>query len=136
MKKYKHFLDIGSGDGRAVLIASLFTDAEGIEIDANLADAGIKMRDKLGISKENCRLICGDFLNPKLIDFGGFDFLFINPDQGWHKGLEDKLLKEMKDDAVLFVNNNIFLPDRLKKGKSWWLGDKPVIEYRKKLRNG
>jgi hypothetical protein len=45
--------------------------------------------------------------------------------------LENKLLKEMKKDAKLFVYNNIFLPHILKKRKTYWFEQVPVIGYSK-----
>ena len=123
---YKSFLDLGSGDGKVVLIASLFgVEATGIEYDKKLADVGIKICDELGLKAE---FIVGDFFEH---DWSKYDIIFINPDQGMHKGVEDKLLREMKDDAKLFVYNNIFLPRFLKKGKTYWFNGIPVIRYRK-----
>lgn len=119
------FLDIGSGDGRIVLVASLFCSASGIEFDENLVEVGVKIRDKFGL---NCSLIRGDFFKH---DFSAYDVLFINPDTGFDKGLEDKLLKEMKPGARLFVYNEIFLPRFLKKGKTYRVGSVPVIVYQK-----
>ena len=125
LSQYKKFLDIGSGDGRAVLIASLFTDATGIECDEDLVEMGKKIQQKLRL-KGN--LLCGDFYE---LDIGNYDLLFINPDQGFHKGFEQKLVKEMKEDAVLLVNNNIFLPETLTKEKTIWIDQIPVIVFRK-----
>ncbi len=47
LEKYKNFLDLGSGDGKVILIASLFTKATGIEYDKKLFEKSIKIRDKL-----------------------------------------------------------------------------------------
>lgn len=121
LQDYSSFIDIGSGDGRVVLIASLFTDASGIEIDEELADAGRNIASRLGI---RCRLLCSDFLEH---DLSCYDFLFSNPDQGWHKGLDEKLIREMR--GRLFVNNTLFPPDKLKKGKNYWFEDMPIAEY-------
>ena len=123
LDKYERFIDLGSGDGRAVLIASLFTDATGIEFDDDLAKRSEKVAEKLGLS---CKFICGDFLEE---DLTKYDFIFINPDQEFSKGLDKKLSEELK--GVLFVNNNIFLPSKLKKGKSYWYEQMPMIRYEK-----
>jgi len=83
-------LDLGSGDGKIVLIASLFTkSAAGIEFDEELVKKGIEIRDKLGLK---CDLICADYMEH---DFSQYDILFINPDKSFHHGLEEKLLREM-----------------------------------------
>ena len=126
LDQYENFLDIGSGDGRAVLIASLFTKASGVEIDEALVEHGKKIQEKLGL---DATFVCDDF---KTVDFSKFSFLFVNPDQGFHKGLEPKLLKEMSKDAVLWSNNNIFLPEKLKRERAIWIEQIPIIEYKNK----
>src|SRR3989344_348569 len=51
LNKFKNFLDIGSGDGKVVLIASLFfKNAEGIEIDQFLHNKAIEIKNKLKIN--------------------------------------------------------------------------------------
>ena len=126
LQKFKNFFDLGSGDGKVVLIASLFgVDAVGMEFDKKLNDVGIKIRDKLKLKAE---LIQGDFLKH---DLSKYDFIFVNPDQGFEKGLEEKLIKEMNPKARLFVYNNIFLPRFLKKGKTFWFNGIPIIGYTK-----
>ena len=51
LQKHKRFLDLGSGDGKIALIASLFCkQAEGIEIDAFLHSKALEMQQKTGIS--------------------------------------------------------------------------------------
>ena len=121
LQRYKSFLDLGSGDGRVVLIASLFTKASGIEIDRFLVEKGENIRDKLGLK---CDFIQDDFTKHS---FSKHDFIFINPDKEWDERLEKKILKEFK--GVLFVNNNIFLPNLFSKGKSYWFGSIPIIRY-------
>jgi len=125
LQRATSFLDIGCGDGRVVLAASLFIKATGIEIDRELISKGNELREKLGIT--TAALLCGDFFAH---DFSAYDILFINPDTGFYNGLEDKLLKEMKPDAVLLVYNNIFLPRFLQRGTTHWIGQVPVTEFR------
>ena len=123
LDKYERFIDLGSGDGRAVIIASLFTDATGIEFDEDLVELSEKTAKKV---YTKCKFICGDFLKE---DLTKYDFIFINPDQGFDKGLDDKLFKELK--GVLFVHNMVFAPNKLKKGKSYWYEQMPIIRYEK-----
>lgn len=126
LQNYKTFIDLGSGDGKVVLIASLFgVKATGIEYDKDLIEISIRIRDELGLSAD---FIQGDFLKQ---DLSRYDILFINPDKGFEYKLENKLLKEMKKDAKLFVYNNIFLPNILKKGKTYWFEQVPIIIYGK-----
>ena len=130
LKKYQRFLDIGAGDGRVVAIASLFTNAAGIESDKKLVESGNKIMGKL---KLKAQLICDDFFNH---DFSKYDVLFINPDKGFHHGLEDKLLRDMDKEAVLLVYNNIFMPRFLKRGTTHWIEQVPITEFRNsELRN-
>lgn len=126
LKDHKSFLDIGSGDGKVVLIASLFCEnAVGVEFDKGLNDVGLKIKKQLGLK---AKLLCKDFFEH---DFSKYDILFINPDKGFKFGLEKKLIEEMKDKAKLFVYNQIFSPRFMKKGKTYWFGQVPVIQYTK-----
>jgi protein-L-isoaspartate O-methyltransferase len=120
----RKFLDIGCGDGRVVAVASLFTDAVGIEIDAELVKEGNSIINKIDLA---AKLVCADFFKH---DFSQYDVLFINPDTGFYNGLEDKLIKEMSKDVVLLVYNNIFLPRFLKRGKTHWIEQVPVTEFK------
>ena len=124
LRQYKHFLDLGCGDGRVVLVASLFTKATGIEFDQDLIAQGNKIKDKLGLT--DAELVCDDFYKHELSQY---DIIFINPDTGFYNGLEDKLLKEIGLKARLFVYNNIFLPRLLKRGKTHWFNQTPVTEF-------
>jgi len=126
LSKCKNFLDLGSGDGKVVLIASLFgVDSVGIEYDNGLVKKSIEFMKKL---KLKAKFICGDYFKE---DFSKYDIIFINPDQGFEKGLEDKLVKEMNPKCRLYVYNEIFQPRFLKKGKKYWFNGIPVIVYRK-----
>ena len=50
LHKHKTFVDLGSGDGKAVLIASLFCKrAVGIEMDNDLFNTSLEMQEKLNI---------------------------------------------------------------------------------------
>ncbi|MFC1723489.1 class I SAM-dependent methyltransferase [Nanoarchaeota archaeon] len=119
--KYKKFLDLGCGDGRIVLIASLFTDAVGIEYDKELVGKAQEMRDKLGM---DCRFIAGDYMKH---DIGQYDVVYINPDKGFLWGLDNKLSSDLSGD--LFVYNEIFKPNALEKKEKHWNGEFPVVHY-------
>ena len=122
LEKYRKFLDIGSGDGRVVLVASLCTNATGIECDKELIDKGIDISKKF---KLNAHFIRGDFYDH---DFSQYDIIFTNPDTGFYNGMEDKLLNELN--GLLIVYNNVFLPRFLRRGKTHWIGGIPITEYK------
>jgi predicted RNA methylase len=123
LQNYKNFLDLGSGDGKVVLIASLFTDATGIEYDKELIEVGNRIKKQL---KLKAKFLKADFLEH---DLSKYDFIFINPDKGFEKGIEEKLIKEMNPKAKLFVYNKIFLPRFMKKGKTYLFNGIPIISY-------
>ncbi|MBI2647123.1 class I SAM-dependent methyltransferase [Candidatus Woesearchaeota archaeon] len=96
LNKFKNFLDIGSGDGKIVLIASLFCDnVEGVEIDNYLHNIAVNVRTKFGIN--NAVFHNKDFFEH---DFSKYDVLFLNPDTPLERGLENKLLIEMKGELI------------------------------------
>jgi len=123
LQNFKNFLDLGCGDGRVVLVASLFTNATGIEIDKDLVSKGNEIKDKLSL---NANLIRDDFYKH---DISKYDTIFINPDTGFYNGLEDRLLKEMT--GTLFVYNNIFMPRFLKRGRTHWFNQTPITEFKR-----
>src|SRR3989344_4889022 len=96
LDRYRNFLDLGSGDGRVVLIASLFVPrAEGIEIDPSLHAIAVSMAGKLG-SSAAFRLT--DMLQH---DISPYDVLFLSPDTPLERGMERKLVKEMNGHLIL-----------------------------------
>ncbi|HII72697.1 TPA: hypothetical protein HA265_08125, partial [Candidatus Woesearchaeota archaeon] len=50
LQKHKSFVDLGSGDGIVVAVASLFTKAAGIEVDKELHKDALEMRQKLKLN--------------------------------------------------------------------------------------
>lgn len=94
--RFKNFLDLGSGDGKVTLIAALFCqNAEGIEVDEFLHNKANEMKMKFRI--ENAKFHNKDFFEHNLT---AYDILFLNPDAPMDRGLELKLLKEMKGRLV------------------------------------
>lgn len=106
------FLDLGSGDGKVVLIAALFAKAKGIEIDEELVKDSDKMKKKLGL---NAEFVKGNYLDH---DFSSYDVLFLNPDSHFPE-LEKKLRREMKKDAKLVVFGSLYNPLNMKLEKSF-----------------
>jgi len=124
LQNYKNFLDLGSGDGKVVLIASLFgVHACGIEHDKKLLKVGKKIQNTL---KLKATFLNEDFFKQ---DISKYDIIFINPDTGFENGVEEKCLKEMNKKTKLFVYNNIFKPRFLKQGKTHWVNEIPITCY-------
>jgi protein-L-isoaspartate O-methyltransferase len=116
LDKYKNFLDLGSGDGRVVLIASLFVKkAVGIEADEELYNISLSIRDKLKVN--NVEFINDDFLNS---DFSIFDIIYLFPDKHINLELKKKLSKELNGKIIIFNSYATELP--LKKEKEIMLG--------------
>lgn len=109
----KNFVDFGSGDGKVVLVAALFTNAAGIESDKELFDKSIEFKNKL-IKKIKLNEIKFENKNYLNEDFSKYDVIFHYPDKRMY-GIENKLLKEMKKDAILIHYGNFFFPLQLRK---------------------
>jgi hypothetical protein len=115
LDRFRTFFDLGAGDGKIVLIASLFgLKASGMEIDEELV--GHANRIKAGLSHipqlKNAEILHGDYDSHHV---GAYDVLYCNPDRPFHRGLDQKLEKEMKGDALLLVYGYEYQPSGLKK---------------------
>ncbi len=103
LQRYESFLDLGSGDGRVVLCASLFTTAHGVEGDPELVETSKQIRDDVDV---DCSFTCADFYE---LDWSDHDMLFINPDSKLDERFMDKA---RGSDAELVVYNDMYLPCR------------------------
>jgi protein-L-isoaspartate O-methyltransferase len=101
LEKHKRFIDLGSGDGIAVAVASLFTGATGVEVDAQLHKDAEDIKKRLGLDYE---LKNNDYLKE---DLSQYDVIFINPDNYFYK-LEKNLVERFK--GTLIITDNIFRP--------------------------
>jgi len=109
LDEHSNFLDLGSGDGRAVIIANLFTNATGIEFDAELHSFAMDLAKK---AKARVTLLNKDFFDHHI---GAYDYLFIHPDSHIKHKLEEKLLAEMNPKAKLVVFGPHYHPDSMKR---------------------
>ncbi len=98
-------LDLGSGDGIAIAIFSLFSDATGVEYDEELHFKAIEMQDKFNLK---CKFKCANFHEE---DLSVYDTIFIAPDNYFYK-LEAKLLKEFN--GTLIILENMYKPISIK----------------------
>ena len=125
LSQFKNFLDIGSGDGKVVLIAALFCqNAEGIEIDDFLYNKAVEIQTKFGI--KNAKFRNSDFFQH---DFSKYDILFLAPDAPLERGLENKLLREMKGKLIHYGHH--FAPKLLKKENSFLINGDLVSVFSK-----
>jgi tRNA/tmRNA/rRNA uracil-C5-methylase (TrmA/RlmC/RlmD family) len=123
LQKFKNFIDLGSGDGKTTLIASLFCKkAEGIEIDEELHLKAMEMQQKLKIN--NALFHNYDFFDH---DIKGYDAVFINPDAPMERGVEKKLLSELKGKLIVYGHH--FHPTQLKEEKSFLVDSTKVSLY-------
>ena len=110
--KFKNFLDLGSGDGKVTLIAAMFCkNAVGVEYDPILSGKAHEIKQKLKV--DNVSFINDDFHNH---DISNYDVVFHAPDAPMHRGVEDKLLKELNGKLILYGHH--FHPTKLKKERS------------------
>jgi hypothetical protein len=77
LKRYRLFLDLGSGDGVVACIAGLFTRALGIEIDAGLCCTAQEAVRRLGLERQ-VAVVCGDYRTQRI---WRADCLYIYPDK-------------------------------------------------------
>jgi hypothetical protein len=118
LAQYDRFVDLGSGDGRIVYLASLFTDAYGIEGDPDLVERGRALDVDCDVS-----FVIGDYMT---FDLSRFDFIFINPDKGFTDAFEQKLQDEV--DGTLAVYNQIYLPS-FDRDRVVWVDQVPFSLY-------
>jgi hypothetical protein len=123
LSQFKNFLDLGSGDGKIVLIASLFCqNAEGIEVDNFLHNKAVEIQRKF--MRNNVLFHKKDFFEH---DFSKYDILFLSPDTPLERGMENKLLKEMKGKIIHYGHH--FQPRFLKKENSFLVNGTLVSLY-------
>jgi hypothetical protein len=102
LNRYTHLADLGSGDGRVVLVGSLFTKVTGYETDEVLYQKSLEIRDLLGI--ENVIFFQQNYL---LNDLSPYDILYLYPDKPFY-ALEDRLQYSWQ--GHLLVNGPHFPP--------------------------
>ncbi len=126
LDRFKSFIDLGSGDGRVVLMASLFTNAFGIEYDKTLVEKAHEVKKLLGI--QNADFLAGNFYKH---DISGHDVVFVSPDTPFHRGLEKKMLKELN--GKLIVHGVHFHPTMLLKENEFWINNNFSAVYRNSI---
>lgn len=95
----RRLADLGSGDGRVVLLAGLYTEAVGLELDPGLVAAARARAMSLGLGR--AQFEAADFL---AADLNRFDILFIYPDKPIDR-LAAKLGREFTGRLVVYGPN-------------------------------
>jgi len=113
LDKAKNFCDLGSGDGRIALTASLFNVKKviGIESDPWLHRVSNHMKNHIDIDHFWKVKFRND--NFEKHNIKGYDYVYMSPDQPFHRGTEKKLKNEMGK-GKLIVHSYEFLPESLK----------------------
>lgn len=122
LHKYSHLLDLGSGDGRVALLASIFgIKATGVEFDDWLVNTALNIKGKIALPHfENVRLLKDDFMKHNMQPY---DLVYVSPDKPFFRGLDRKIQKELK--GKLIVHGYEFHPTALQLEKEWIInGDK------------
>ncbi len=111
LDRYHHFLDLGAGDFKVAFIASLFTQASGIEYDPWLVGQAREIRTRLAHipTVNQVGIYEGDFLQHPLHPY---DVIFWHPDQQ-SVALDRKLSQELQ--GRLIVHGPHFHPQGLQK---------------------
>ena len=117
----KHFVDIGSGDGRVNILASNYTKSTGIEIDTELVKESIQHNLILGTNAEFVHQDYEEF------SFRKVDLIFSFADHFFTDKFIEKLKKEFK--GTLYVYEGVFLPEDIKKGPNIWIDQTKIISY-------
>jgi hypothetical protein len=113
-----HFLDLGSGDGRVVFVAALFTKTTGIEYDAKLHGEALAAKEALG---SEAIIVHGDYTQHDLSVYSVW-FSYADHNFNWLEGKASELRK-------LYLYHDTFHPTFLQKGKITWIGQIPVFLY-------
>ncbi len=120
-KKEDVFVDLGSGDGRVVCVASLFCDAIGIEFDETLVTLSKEQAKKL---ESKATFLQQDY---ETYAFSKATILFCYADHFFNKEFIEKLKKEFT--GSLYIYQGTFFPEGVKKGKTIWVGQTPFMQY-------
>ena len=128
LEKYKKFIDLGSGDGRVVLMAAAYTNADGVELDDELFSTALRMQKKLGKYAALKKAVFHKKNYMTDLHLGEYDVIFINPDNPMYE-LGKKLHREMKKDAIFIVYNAVYAPLNMKLKKTIGVGPSAGFVY-------
>ncbi len=116
------FVDLGSGDGRICLLASYFCRSMGIEFDRSLVNLSKQYASDLSITN-----VSFEQMDYEDFDFSDVTILFSYADHFFNERFIEKLKTEFK--GVLYIYQGVFTPEGIKKGRTIWIGETPIISY-------
>ena len=126
LRQSHRFIDLGSGDGKVTLLASLMCkEAHGVEYAEELHRKSQAMAKSLGVS--NSKFFNYDFHDHAL---GDYDTIFINPDKPMSRGTEKKIVSELNGNLVVYGHH--FHPSSLTKVKDFMVDSSLVTVFAKK----
>lgn len=125
LKSYWSFCDLGSGDGRIVFLASLFTSSYGIEKDKNLYKLSLVRKEELN----NIILNPIDFYNKNFenINLDNYGLVFMNPSVPFYQDELEEMLFRSKTDYLIDIT--LFEPRFLKKNKEFIFNKRRYAMY-------
>ena len=125
LQNFSHMADLGSGDGKVVMIGSLFTHATGVEHDPWLFNVSEDIKGKLfNIPHINrASFINGNFMDH---DLSKYDILFLNPDKV-DRAFDRKLSGEFNGKVIVYGSLNH--PSDLKKETSFDIDGTKITVY-------
>ncbi len=126
LNRFNRFIDLGSGDGKVTLIASLFTKADGIEFDPWLFNISRSIQSKLNHvpGVKGAVFHNKDFMKHHI---GEHDVVFIAPDKPLHRGIEKKLLEELNGKLIHYGHH--FHPMQMDRELAFHVSDTLVSIY-------
>lgn len=125
LKSYWSFVDLGSGDGRIVFLASLFTSAIGVEQDKELYKLSLRRKEELGdLILSPTEFKNKDFFKENLEEYG---LVFINPAMPFYQDRFEEFLSKNK--ANYLIDITLFEPRFLKKKKEFSVGIRKYALY-------
>ncbi|MBN2880709.1 hypothetical protein JXM83_01530 [Candidatus Woesearchaeota archaeon] len=122
------FVDLGSGDGRVVFLASLFfAKSCGVELDKELYSVSEHRKKILKNDIGVCEFINSDFMS---INLNMYDLVYINPDRPFYRDDLEKFL--LKFNTNFLMDISLFAPRFMKAEKIFDFSPKKYAFYSKK----
>lgn len=127
LERFRHLADLGCGDARVAIVASLFTRATGVELDSEVARRARAAITSVPLPEEARARLTFKEQSYYDEDLSQYDVIFMFPDKRFDDVIRAKLAREFT--GYLFVYNRVFAPLEIKPGKTYWVGQIPIASY-------